>query len=102
MIRRRVLRRDGHRCQIKGPGCTGIATDVDHIGDRHDHSEANLRAVCGWCHRQRSAAQGHARQRALKQARKRPPERHPGDRRVRRPEVKFSHALKLVHKLSAG
>ena len=30
-VRRRVLRRDGHECQIRGPQCLVAATEVDHI-----------------------------------------------------------------------
>jgi 5-methylcytosine-specific restriction endonuclease McrA len=49
-VRRRVLLRDGGLCQIRGPGCTVKATQVDHIvpvnagGALYD--EANLRAAC--------------------------------------------------------
>ena len=48
-----VLERDGHQCQIKGPTCTGIATQVDHIvpvaqgGSRFDPD--NSRAACPEC-----------------------------------------------------
>jgi len=53
-IRRRVLARDAHRCQLGIPGiCTATATEVDHIrpravggGDELD----NLRSVCHLCH----------------------------------------------------
>ena len=52
-IRRRVLIRDGHTCQINLPGCTLDATTVDHItpiawgGEWYDPS--NLRAACTFC-----------------------------------------------------
>jgi 5-methylcytosine-specific restriction endonuclease McrA len=52
-IRRRVLARDGHLCQIRGPKCRGTATHVDHIvsvsqgGPRLEMS--NLRAACSAC-----------------------------------------------------
>lgn len=52
-VRRLILERDGHACQIHMPGCTGRATQVDHIvplahgGPRLD--PANLRASCGHC-----------------------------------------------------
>ena len=53
-VRRLVLARDAHRCQIRIPGvCTIDATEVDHIvprslagGDELD----NLRSVCHPCH----------------------------------------------------
>ena len=74
-IRENILNRDGYTCQIRGPGCTILATDVDH-GDagRHIHTPDNLRAACGPCHRQRTAAQGNA----AKPPRTRPTARHPG------------------------
>lgn len=56
-IRPVILRRDGYLCQIRGPRCTGEATEVDHIvpiiagGSRLDPS--NLRAACGNCNRDR-------------------------------------------------
>ena len=30
-MRPRVLRRDGYECQLKLPGCLGLANGVDHI-----------------------------------------------------------------------
>ncbi len=57
-IRRRILERDGHRCQIRDPGCTTLAVEVDHIGDRDDHRDQMLRAACSPCHAHRSAMQG--------------------------------------------
>lgn len=52
-IRNRILERDGHRCQIRGPGCLQWADQVDHIlpiklgGEWW--SEDNLRAACRPC-----------------------------------------------------
>lgn len=77
-LRRFVLYRDRGVCQIAGPNCTSIATEVDHIGDRADHSLPNLRAVCQTCHRQRTEVQrreGIARANAR---RFRPADPHPG------------------------
>lgn len=55
-IRRAILRRD--------PVCVRChaapSTDVDHIGDKHDHSETNLRGLCGPCHASRTGKQGNA------------------------------------------
>jgi 5-methylcytosine-specific restriction endonuclease McrA len=57
-VRPRVLERDGYRCQIRGPGCRGEATEVDHIVDvglgGALYDETNCRSVCGPCHRRRS------------------------------------------------
>ena len=52
-VRELVLERDGHACQVRGRGCRGTATTVDHVvplargGARLD--PANLRAACATC-----------------------------------------------------
>lgn len=52
-IRLEILERDGYRCQIRGPNCTKVADQVDHIipaeqgGAPYEHS--NLRAACRRC-----------------------------------------------------
>jgi 5-methylcytosine-specific restriction endonuclease McrA len=49
----RILERDGHRCQLRLPGCTTLATTVDHTtplsrgGARLD--TRNLVAACRVC-----------------------------------------------------
>jgi 5-methylcytosine-specific restriction endonuclease McrA len=52
-IRADVLARDGYRCQLNLPRCTGLATTVDHIIARHHGGPlldpANLRAACRPC-----------------------------------------------------
>ena len=59
VIRKSVLDRDAHRCQIGLPGCTKVASHVDHIvplaegGARLDPD--NLRASCPHCNLTRSA-----------------------------------------------
>lgn len=75
-----VLSRDSWLCQINGPGCVRAATDVDHINRGNDHRRSNLQAVCRVCHAAKSSAEGVARRRQLKALRKRPAERHPGQR----------------------
>ena len=62
LVRKRVLDRDGHECQIRGRGCTGTATEVDHIVAHALGGTAtldNLRGACKPC----NSALG-ARQRA--------------------------------------
>jgi len=76
----RVLRRDGHRCQLRWPGCIGTATEVDHRTPGDDHREINLQAVCTPCHRKKSSREGNAAQARRRALRFRPPERHPGIR----------------------
>lgn len=62
-IRTRILRRDGHRCQLDR--CGQPARQVDHITPAHlggtDH-DTNLRAICDPCHALKSAREGRAAQ----------------------------------------
>lgn len=79
-IRPPILERDGHRCtwtEHDGERCTERATDVDHIGDPTDHSPENLRSLCGYHHRKRTAIQANAAK-GPPPSRRRPPEAHPG------------------------
>jgi 5-methylcytosine-specific restriction enzyme A len=80
VIRERILRRDQYRCTAQGPGgrCSAIATDCDHIGDKLDHSDSNLRSLCSAHHAARTAQQSAAARAARKVAARRPPARHPG------------------------
>ena len=52
-IRRWILERDGHRCQLRNPGCLGVATTVDHItpisAGGHWYNPNNLQAACTRC-----------------------------------------------------
>jgi 5-methylcytosine-specific restriction protein A len=56
-VRQEVLDRDGHRCTIRIAGCTGRATQVDHVvpiaalgpDDPRRDDPANLRAACRSC-----------------------------------------------------
>jgi 5-methylcytosine-specific restriction endonuclease McrA len=55
-LRRAVLERDGHRCQLEYPGCRGRATHVDHVIPRRfggSDQPANLRAACAPCNQRR-------------------------------------------------
>jgi 5-methylcytosine-specific restriction endonuclease McrA len=62
-VRRMILVRDSFVCQIRDPGCTRVATTVDHIvelaagGARLD--PGNLRAACRRCNSSRGAAFGN-------------------------------------------
>lgn len=50
LVRRQVLVRDGHLCQIRLPGCTTVADSVDHRIEVDDggawYDPANLQAAC--------------------------------------------------------
>jgi 5-methylcytosine-specific restriction endonuclease McrA len=53
-LRRAVLERDGHVCQIQGPRCRGYATSVHHIVPSSQEPKlfwepSNLAAACGRC-----------------------------------------------------
>lgn len=77
-----VMKRDTV-CQLRTPGlCIGTVTDCDHIGDRLDHSPANMRGACRPCHAQRSGQQGGQAAGELRKARAasrfRTAEAHPG------------------------
>lgn len=57
-VRVNVLARDGWRCQLRLPGCTGHATQVDHIVPRSiapwlAADPANCRAACFGCNNRR-------------------------------------------------
>lgn len=82
-IRRRILRRDRHQCQVikeDGTRCLEYATDVDHKQAGDDHRDENLQAICSWHHRKKSSREGGQASAQAKRARAprgRPEEPHP-------------------------
>jgi 5-methylcytosine-specific restriction protein A len=64
-LRLKILERDGWRCQVRGPGCTLVADQVDHItplangGAKYDPT--NLRAACTHCNASLGATLGNQR-----------------------------------------
>lgn len=66
-LRIQVLKRDKHRCQVGGPGCTGRADQVDHIistaagGAPLDPD--NAQAICSACNARKAQAESAAAQR---------------------------------------
>lgn len=60
-IRRRILRRDGYRCQASG--CGARATEVDHIIPNDDHSPENLQSLCSPHHLEKTLAEAAAARR---------------------------------------
>lgn len=79
--RERILERDNYRCQIQGPTCLSVATEVDHIDNTRNANywrDRNKRSVCAPCHKaetQREAAEARKRREARGLF---PAERHPG------------------------
>lgn len=61
--RAKVLQRDGHQCQLRLPGCTVIATEVDHVIAVHlggGDANTNLQAACHPCHVRKTATEAAA------------------------------------------
>jgi 5-methylcytosine-specific restriction enzyme A len=57
--RQRALERARWKCEARLDGCTGAATEVDHVlGAQADPEHTTLRAVCSPCHRKITAQQG--------------------------------------------
>ena len=59
-LRLKVLARDGHMCQIRGPRCIVNATQVDHVVAKHLGGQdvpSNLQAACVPCHAHKTAVQ---------------------------------------------
>ncbi|RIS13062.1 HNH endonuclease [Mycobacteroides abscessus] len=61
----KCLQRDERKCQIRGPRCTVIATEVDHVtavafGGSDDLG--NLQAACHNCHATKSGREGRSAQ----------------------------------------
>lgn len=56
-LRALVLQRDAHACRLRLPGCTGYATEIDHLvpiaigGSETDPT--NCVAACRTCNRQK-------------------------------------------------
>lgn len=78
--RHAVLTRDHHRCQIQGPGCTGTATEADHITEVADGGHSTLengQAVCHTCHAAKTAKHAN-RKRWANRSGSYPTEKHPG------------------------
>jgi len=66
--RERILSRDAGLCQIKGPSCRFVASEVDHnvskarareLGWTADQTEgdSNLQAACSTCHKEKTHAE---------------------------------------------
>lgn len=86
---RRILTRD-RDCQLQLPGCTGTATQADHIISHADATAAgwdptdiddisNGQGVCATCHRAKTRMEiTRGRARAQRRRRQQATERHPG------------------------
>ena len=89
-IRLAVLERDGWQCRLGLPGCTLLATEVDHIAStaelgvtREQVDEDGCQAVCHSCHAIKTAAEHRAgikTSNARRAARRKlPQQKHPGE-----------------------
>lgn len=78
-LRAQAMQRDGNQCtwMEDGQRCPEQGTDADHIGAPDDHSLENLRILCGYHHRKRTAIQARAA-RGPMPSRERPRPPHPG------------------------
>jgi 5-methylcytosine-specific restriction endonuclease McrA len=75
-LRKRILQRDRHLCQIRYDGyCTGRATEVDHKQGRDNNHPSNLQAACTACNQRKNILTRPTPKRASE---RRPPEAHPG------------------------
>lgn len=79
-VRKQVLDRDAHTCQLRHPGCETDAAEVHHLGGvkrRDDYDNPDLCiAVCPPCHRIETVKQAaHGRWGRTK----RTPPKHPSD-----------------------
>ena len=80
-LRRTILERDNHQCQIRGEHCTSTATEVDHrvnhkAGGTDDPS--NLTSTCHSCHLRKTQAESAKAQAARRARLKLPTPKHPG------------------------
>ena len=70
-VRAFVLRRDGHWCQIRLPGCRGEANSVDHVVELEDggapYDAGNLQAACRPCNSAKGNYRRQARGRGMRQ-----------------------------------
>lgn len=79
-IRKQVLTRDQHTCQLQYPCCTGVATEVDDIIPvsvrripRSHTTAEDCQAVCHECHKVKTQAEAQAgRRRHLRAPRTHP------------------------------
>lgn len=66
--RKRILARDGGLCQIKGPGCSFVASEVDHKVNKERAREmgwteaqieddSQLQSTCATCHKRKTEAE---------------------------------------------
>lgn len=77
-IRPAVLTRDQYQCQIRGPRCTGQATEVDHTGASDDHRLEVLQSACKACHASKTGREARAARGPLATRMRPRDEGHPG------------------------
>lgn len=78
--REQVKARAQGRCQAAAhePECSGIGSECDHVVAGDDHRLSNLQWLSGPCHRAKTKREAQAAKDAIRAARRRPIEAHPG------------------------
>lgn len=81
-LRRQTRDRAHGLCQAKqhDPHCDGTGTDADHSTPGDTHRLENLQWLSAPCHRAKTARETAARNRQTAALKRRPVERHPGQR----------------------
>jgi len=79
-LRKVVLERCGYRCEwVENKArCRNEATDVDHKGDRLDHTPDALQGLCRAHHLTKTGREARAVQEKIKALRRLPEEKQPG------------------------
>ena len=77
-IKRRILARDNYVCQLRGPSCIGVATQVDHKDRLGPSTPDNLWAVCAPCHQVKTSSEATEGRNRYYARKYRPIETHPG------------------------
>ena len=72
----RIKQRDPYCVECLAIGRYTLTTDIHHVGDPADHSDANLVGLCAWHHGRHTSAKANASRVRVTQRREQ--EKHPG------------------------
>lgn len=79
--RARVLKRDSYQCQLRRPGCIGLANEMDHkvnVKAGGSDDDDNMQGVCHPCHQRKTNEEAQAALAAKRARLKLPAAKHPG------------------------